>query len=120
MNLALEFHPVPKPSKSVKERKPMTQRRTSKSRSKEFSPATKSIVRERSGNKCERCKRRRLMHFHHCHFRSEGNACTNELKNCLGMCLWCHTEDDDSAHKSPETRQWCIEESERLARGHVS
>lgn len=113
MNLATEFHPVPKPTS--RPRSQNSKHRSKRARSKEFTPETKAIVRERSGNKCERCRRRKLMHFHHCHFRSEGNVSTNELENCLGLCDHCHLWDEDSAHKSPVTRKWCIEEAERLA-----
>ncbi|GEO26277.1 hypothetical protein AAC03nite_20620 [Alicyclobacillus acidoterrestris] len=115
MNLSTEYHPVPKPSKSEKVKRPMKKRRSKRARDKEFPKEVKQAVWERSGGLCERCKCRRLMHFHHCHFRSEGSACTNDISNCLGLCDRCHMWDDDSAHKSRETRQWCIDEAKRLA-----
>lgn len=120
MNLAESFHPVPKPIKAPKVKKPMKKRRIKRARDKEFSKEVKRAVLERSGGLCERCKIRRLMHFHHCRFRSEGAVCTNDISNALGLCDRCHMWDDDSAHKSAETRLWCIDEAKRLANGEVS
>lgn len=58
------------------------------------------------------------MRYHHCKFRSQGGS--GELANCLGLCLWCHTEELDSAHKSRITRLWCVAEAKRLAEEDVA
>lgn len=96
-------------------RKPMKKTRSKKALEKEFPQWVKDTVWERSGGMCERCKRRSLMVYHHCIFRSAGKACKPTLDNCLGLCIWCHTEDNDCAHKSRVTRIWCVQEAKRLA-----
>lgn len=115
MNLQQEFHPVPKPIKLPKVKRPMRKRVTKRARAKEFPASVKAIVRERSNGLCERCCVRPLMHFHHCYFRSDVTRCTNGLSNCLGLCSGCHMWDDDSAHKSRETREWCVMKAKELA-----
>jgi hypothetical protein len=40
---------------------------------KEFPPAVRHVIGERSGNGCERCYARPLAHVHHAVFRSQGH-----------------------------------------------
>lgn len=113
MNLATEFHPVPKPSKGAKVKKPMKRRQTPKARAKEFSPKVRRIVMERSGGLCELCQQRRIAHIHHCIFRSQGGG--SELSNALGLCLPCHTV----VHSSRAMRELAVDKAKELASGQT-
>ena len=66
-------------------------------------------VKERAGNKCEKCGKRQYLNSHHIFSRSNHSMRWN-VEN--GVCLdsGCHTLKNDSAHKAPvEFIEWLRE-----------
>lgn len=114
MNLITDFHPVPKPCKSVKVRKPMKKRRSTRARAKEFSPNVKSIAMERSKGRCELCDMRPIIDFHHAKYRSAGG--TGELGNCIGLCKVCHDVIHHDGEASKYFRDMCETKAMELAK----
>lgn len=110
MNLSTELHPCPKPQPTPKTKKPMRKRVTKRTRAKEFSPAIRRIVMERSGGKCELCHMRPITHFHHAVFRSAGG--NGELSNAIGLCYPCHS----ACHATRAMRDHAVELASELAR----
>lgn len=97
MNLADEFHPVPKPVKQDKpkrsglKRSPMKKRRTKRARDREFPQWVKDTVRERSNDICEYCHAEPIVNIHHCNFRSQlhRDEGSGGLENALGLGVKC-------------------------------
>lgn len=112
MNLQHEFHPVPKPSKSPKVKKPMKKRVTKRAKAKEFTESTKQVVRTRSGAVCEICKQRPGVHFHHAVYRShiQGEA-ARDISNCLLVCMVCH----EVCHSTRAMREYAVHLAKELA-----
>lgn len=83
---------TPLKSNSELKRSPSRKHRRSKqARGREFSPAIKAIVTERSGGLCEHCRRRPIASIHHCKFRSQlrRSEGSGGLKRALGLCIEC-------------------------------
>lgn len=64
----------------------MKRRRSKRARAKEFSPAVRRAVMERSSG-CELYNMRPIAHLHHAVYRSQGGS--SDLSNALGVCIPC-------------------------------
>lgn len=81
----LQTH-VPLRSKS-----PMKRRRSKHAKQREFSPAIRDAVTERSGGYCEYCHRHPIASIHHANFRSQlhRDEGSGGLENAIGLCIYC-------------------------------
>jgi len=79
--------------------------------SNEFSKAVRDLVRERSGEVCERCSCQRATDFHHRRLKGRrGYLAGNEnASNCLHVCRGCHRK--IHAHPTPAREAGFIVES---------
>lgn len=97
--------------KTPLQRTPMKHRRSKQARAKDFSPAVRATVTERSNGICELCGMRPIAHLHHATYRSQGG--TGGLSNAIGLCIACH----NAVHATRTTRDYAVEIARELAEG---
>ena len=58
------------------------------------------LIKDRAGNKCERCYRQDTLNSHHIFSRSSKSTRWDERNGCC-LCAFHHALGNDSAHKAP-------------------